>query len=135
MTWLAIAVGGALGSCLRYALSVAVGSAGASTAITWMPLGTFLANALGSFGLGLVASMGDAGDGYSIAGVDVDAKLFLGVGLMGGFTTYSTFNFETLRLIESGQVRSCSLAHRSHHVLTCLIVGALGLLVGRALRS
>ena len=74
MTWLAIAVGGAVGTCLSYALcGLWVGSFGAAAG--W-PLATLLVNALGSFGLGVVVS---AADGYSIAGVDARLVLRRGV--------------------------------------------------------
>ena len=126
MVWFAVAVAGAVGTCLRYALlqgAVAAGGVGAA------PLGTWLANALGSFGLGVVAMLAD---GHSIAGVD--ARLVLGVGLMGGFTTYSTFNLESLALIESGQLGRAA-GYMAGTMVVCLVVGAAGLYVGRMLRG
>lgn len=91
--FLAVCLGGAVGSGARYLLSVwAVGALG--TAFPW---GTFLVNAIGSFLLAVVM----------YAGVDAPVlsptmRVALGTGVMGGFTTYSAFSFETMRYLEGG---------------------------------
>jgi CrcB protein len=90
-----------------------------------MPWGTLLANLVGSFLLGLVASRAA---GKTLLGVD--AQLVLGVGVMGGFTTYSSFNLETIRLFEeAGAGRA--LLYVSATLIFCLAGGAAGLVLGR----
>lgn len=60
------------------------------------PFGTLAVNALGSFLLGVVIGLSLAGD------ADPRVKLALGTGFLGGFTTYSAFSVETVRLLEEG---------------------------------
>ncbi|HRQ78624.1 MAG TPA: fluoride efflux transporter CrcB [Gemmatimonadaceae bacterium] len=89
---LGVAGGGALGSLLRFAVGRLLPSA--PTAMPWSTLGI---NVLGSFALGLLA-------GASLARPDASPALraFLGIGLLGGFTTFSTFSLETVTLAQSG---------------------------------
>lgn len=85
-------IGGGVGSVLRYQLSV-------QTQKWWMvktfPLGTFLANLLGCFLIGVLVSMLVKSDG--------DLKLMLVTGFCGGFTTFSAFSAESVSLWQSGQ--------------------------------
>ena len=96
-TWLAVAIGGALGSVARFWLAAAM------TALTGLrfPWGTLLINVLGSFVIGLVA-------GYTLTPTRVamhpDLRIFLMVGVCGGFTTFSAFSLQTLELLQSGDV-------------------------------
>ena len=91
-----------------------------------MPWGTLLVNLLGSFLLGLVATRAS---GKSLWGVD--AQLVLGVGVMGGFTTYSSFNLETIRLFEEAGLTRASL-YVCATLACCLAGGAAGLMLGRS---
>ena len=125
MTAALIAVGGALGSVLRYALAGALAQA-FGTALAY---GTLAANVLGSFALGLVVELLE---GRSLLGVDL--RLILGTGLMGGFTTYSSFNLETLRLVQAGELPR-ALGYMVGTLVLCLLVGWLGLVLCRALKS
>jgi len=61
-----------------------------------------------------------------------DARVVLGTGVMGGFTTYSTFNYETFRLIQQGSFAVAAL-YLAATVAGCLGAGALGLFLARAL--
>jgi fluoride exporter len=124
MAWIAVAVGGALGSMLRYALGLLAATVGGPD---W-PFGTFGANVLGSFGLGLLFVLGED---HTLLGVD--SRLLLGTGAMGGFTTYSTFNLEILRYAQEGMALR-ALAYGAATVLVCLLAGLGGLALGRALR-
>ncbi len=90
-----IGIGGGLGSLARYAIAV--------VAVPWsaggFPWGTFTVNVVGSLLVGIVIA----------AAVDrqwlsPDLRLVLGVGFCGGFTTMSSFSFETLALLEQGAV-------------------------------
>jgi fluoride exporter len=120
-----IAVAGGLGTALRYG----VGVAAARLLGGELPYGTLLVNVVGSFVLALVA---EALSGTLLLGVE--ASLILGVGLLGGFTTYSSFNLETLRLAQSGQLDK-ALLYTAATVLGCLLAGFAGLVVGRALAA
>lgn len=91
---LGVAGGGALGSLLRFAVGRLLPTA--PTAMPWSTLGI---NVLGSFALGMLA-------GASFARPDASPALraFLGVGLLGGFTTFSTFSVETITLAQTSSV-------------------------------
>jgi CrcB protein len=94
-TWLAVAAGGALGSIARFWLAAAM------TALTGprFPWGTLLINALGSFVIGLLAALT-----LTPARVVMhpDLRVFLMVGVCGGFTTFSAFSLQTLELLQAG---------------------------------
>lgn len=127
MHWLLVALGGAVGTLFRHGLSVGTKRwLGESVPF---PVATFGANVLGSLLLGVVLVWGE---GREIAGVD--ARLVLGTGVMGGFTTYSSFDLETLKLFQDGQAGRASF-YLGATVLVCLASGWLGLLLGRAIRG
>lgn len=92
-------------------------------------MGTFSANVLGSFGLGMVFVLGE-----EATWLGTDARLFLGTGVMGGFTTYSAFNLESLGLVEAGAVGRAVL-YMTATVIVCLLAGVAGLWLGRVLRG
>lgn len=118
---LLVCAGGAVGSGARYLLSTwAARALGAD-----FPRGTILVNATGSFLLALV--FGLPGEALS-----VETRLFLGAGVMGGYTTYSSFNYETLALLERGTA-GLAVANVLVTVSACLVAGLLGLAAGRAL--
>jgi len=120
-----IALGGAVGTSLRYGIGVGM--------TRWLgpsfPYGTLAANVLGSFLLGVVM---EAAGQREIAGVQ--AKLVLGTGVMGGFTTYSSFNLETLRLAEQGAFGRAGL-YLALTVLACLAAGLGGVALARGLKG
>lgn len=93
MTWLLIALGGAVGAPLRYLADRAVQARHDSV----FPWGTFAVNAAGCLVLGVLTGLATAG----VAGPELRA--LLGTGLCGALTTYSTFSYETLRLAERGR--------------------------------
>jgi len=66
------------------------------------------------------------------AAVSPDVRLFLTTGVMGGFTTYSSFNYETLHFLDEGAA-SYALLYVAITVLGCLAMGTLGLLSARVL--
>jgi CrcB protein len=107
-----IALGGALGSVLRYLLVSAIGA----------PLGTLAVNILGSLAIGaLFAGLG-AREGW---------QLFLMTGVLGGFTTFSAFSLDTLKLIEAGQTPQ-ALAYVGASVALSLAAVALGVALMKA---
>lgn len=125
MQWLAIALGGALGTALRYGLNVAT--------VAWLgpalPYGTFAANVVGSFLLGIVM---EVAGGREILGTD--ARLVLGTGVLGGFTTYSSFNLEAIRLAEQGAWARAG-GYVGATVVVCVIAGIAGVAAARALKT
>jgi CrcB protein len=95
MVWLLVAAGGAIGSVARHGLNHLVHQrALAST----FPLGIFLVNVAGSAAIGLVAGLVAS----SRLHLSYQARTFLIVGLLGGFTTFSSFSLDTLALVRDG---------------------------------
>jgi fluoride exporter len=96
MLWLAIASGGALGSLARHLVNAAVHSRFLASAF---PVGTFIVNAAGCLTIGLLAGM------IATSRLDIGehARAFLLVGVLGGFTTFSTFGLDTYVLARGGQ--------------------------------
>ncbi|MBI1341109.1 fluoride efflux transporter CrcB [bacterium] len=86
--FLLVAAGGAIGAMLRYGASLLLAGR------QW-PVATFLVNVTGALLLGALAGWtaraGEAGDSW---------RLLLGVGVLGGFTTFSTFSFEVIEMFE-----------------------------------
>jgi len=93
------------------------------------PWGTFAANALGSLGLGLVFVLAEDRSWFG-----ADLRLVLGTGVMGGFTTYSAFNLESIGLMQNEAWGRAAL-YMGGTVVVCLAAGALGLIIGRAIRG
>jgi CrcB protein len=116
-----VAVGGAAGSVLRYLTN--------GLAIRWLgldfPHGTLIVNVVGSFLIGLVQGLAE-----DSAALPEPARLFLSVGVMGGFTTYSAFSYETVRLVELGAFGR-ALANVLVTTLVCLGVCVMGIAAGR----
>ncbi|MEU3373927.1 fluoride efflux transporter CrcB [Streptomyces sp. NPDC006711] len=92
MTWLLVALGAAVGAPLRFLTDLAVQKRHDSL----FPWGTFTVNVIGCLILGTLTGAVAAGAASS------QTQLFLGTGLCGALTTYSTFSYETLRLAEDG---------------------------------
>lgn len=90
---IAVATGSALGGLLRYASSVSVQRWVGSD----FPWGTFFVNVIGCGLMGFLAAWSVERGAWS-----PQARLFATTGLLGGFTTFSAFSHETLRLVESG---------------------------------
>lgn len=117
MTWLYIGVGGALGAMARHGLNTAVHRWLLSTSF---PAGIFLINVLGSFAIGLVAGLTVS----SRVAVTPEARLFLVVGVLGGFTTFSSFSLDTLTLIRGGHPGLALVNVAGQVVLSLLAVAA-----------
>lgn len=96
-TWFWVALGGALGSMARFWL------AGAVAALTGpqFPWGTMLINVGGSFVIGWFGALTG---GRGALSIPPDIRIFVMVGVCGGFTTFSSFSLQTLELLQSGEV-------------------------------
>jgi CrcB protein len=110
---LGIGVFGAVGAIARFLLDGVV-SARASSSFPW---GTLVVNLTGAFALGFVTG--------KLSG---DAQLLVGTGLLGGYTTFSTWMFESHRLGEDGELRAGVV-----NLLGSLILGILAVWLGRTL--
>jgi len=117
-----ISLGGALGTAARYLL----GNWLLRVAGPAFPWGTLAVNVIGSLLLGLIMQIALSTDWISPM-----LRLTLATGVMGGFTTYSSFNYETLRMVEGG---SWLLAGVNIGVMlvSCLLAGYVGVMIGRA---
>lgn len=93
--WLGIAVGGALGTLLRWGLGGWIQHVSGGT----FPWGTLVINVAGCAALGALAAFTDRG-GF----VTPQWRMALQIGVLGGFTTYSTFGLETFRLVSAGDM-------------------------------
>ncbi len=86
-----VGAGGALGAMARYGVG---GLVHRSAALAGFPFGTLAVNLAGCLLIGLGAGLADARQAFS-----PEARLFLFVGLLGGFTTFSSFGYETIALL------------------------------------
>ena len=118
-----ICAGGAFGTGARYLLS----GWAAATLGPAFPYGTLAVNLIGSFCVGLLMQVGIATPILSPT-----ARLTLTTGVMGGFTTYSTFNYETIRYAQDG-AWGLAAANVGATLAGCLIAGVLGVAAGRGL--
>lgn len=126
MTVLLLALAGGLGAVARFVLDGTVTAALARRGGgARYPVGTTLINLSGSFLLGLVAGLLAR---QLLAG---PAALVLGTGFLGGFTTFSTAAYETVRLAEQRRW-AAALAHGLGQVVVATALAALGYLVGSA---
>jgi CrcB protein len=94
-TWLLVGVGGALGAMARHAVNHVVHQRALTSTF---PLGILLVNVLGSVAIGVLAGALAAGRFH----LSYQARMFLIVGVLGGFTTFSSFSLDTLALVRDG---------------------------------
>ncbi len=115
-----VALGGAAGAVLRYQLGRGMTRVLGPQTMVEFPWATLTANVIGSIAMGLLAGYlarsGEASDQW---------RLLLGVGLLGGFTTFSSFSLEMMLLIERGQP-----AMALSYALISILAGLAGLYIG-----
>jgi CrcB protein len=120
MIWL-VAIGGALGSVARYLMASSI-----QTATGWeFPIGTVLVNVLGCFLIGILYVL-------IVARHEPrqDLRALLMVGVMGGFTTFSSFSLETVSLAMNGHYTTATL-NVVISVAACLVGTVLGVALAR----
>ena len=120
LSYLAVALGGAVGACLRYGVNeIALNVLGKS-----FPFATLLVNILGSFVLGLLYGLFSSG-----LLATSPWRALMAIGLIGAFTTFSTFSLDTVLLIQQGDWLK-AIANVLLNVLLCLTLAWLGLKLG-----
>lgn len=117
MTIALVALGGALGAVARYGVGIAVA----------FPWGTLTVNVLGSLVIGLVWVILQARGMHG-------ALPFVMTGLLGGFTTFSAFSLDTLRLVEDGRIGTAG-GYVLASVALSLAACAVGLLIAKGLTT
>ena len=127
LTYLWIALGSALGGMARYACSTVV----AQTVGGSFPWGTLLVNVVGSFVIGVFATLGGPDSRWPLS---PDARLFVTVGLCGGYTTFSSFSLQTLDLMREGQAGP-AIGNVAASVALCLLSVWAGVAAGHLLNG
>jgi CrcB protein len=112
-------VGGGIGSVCRYAMATAL----QRNAPGPFPVGTFSVNLAGCFAIGLVGALG-----LERAALSPEARTFLMAGILGGFTTFSSFAWETLGLLSLKDLLRATL-----YVGGSVFLGLLGAFLGRSI--
>lgn len=116
----AMAVAGGVGAAARFVLDGWI----SSRLRTVIPVGTILINVSGSLALGIVAGLVAGGQ------LPAQALTIVGVGFLGGFTTFSTASIETVRLIQAGRP-IVATANALGTAALALTAAAIGLLIGQ----
>lgn len=104
-----VGVGGFLGSVFRYLVTILL----ARQFTTSFPLGTLTVNIVGCFLIGILFALSEKGNLLT-----PEWRIFLTTGFCGGFTTFSTFSYESIRLLQDGELLYLSL-----NVALSVIVG------------
>jgi len=120
--FLLVGAGGAIGAMARFGAGTLVGRLWPMS----FPLATLLINILGSLAMGLFVGL----MARWLPAWQNEARLFVAVGVLGGFTTFSTFSLDAVALIERGELLQAG-AYALLSVVLCLVGLYLGLLVTR----
>lgn len=116
LKYLMVGLGGCLGSILRFWLGSYIGGRLGSR----FPYGTFVINVTGSFLIGMVLTMLAEKTQWS-----PNWRYLIPIGFIGGYTTFSTFEYETFRLLQDGQIVTAML-----NVVGSVVIGFAGVWAG-----
>jgi len=120
-----VMIGGAIGSALRFAMSTWIAEATRSM----FPWGTLAVNVIGSFVIGFFTGL-TGPDGPLL--VSPVARAFVTIGIIGGFTTFSSFSLQTMLLVQDGQWFAAA-GNVLSSVALCLLAVAGGIALANAL--
>ncbi|MBC7936936.1 MAG: fluoride efflux transporter CrcB [Rhizobacter sp.] len=112
--FLLVAAGGAIGTMMRYATSLLL-------PVKNFPAATLFINIAGSFAIGIIMALSVR----SVSHMSETTRLFLATGICGGFTTFSTFSYENMQLLQSGKY---SLAFI--YIIVSVVLGLAAVLAG-----
>ena len=115
MNWILVACGGGIGACLRYGAGLLI-----AKPHSLFPWGTWSINLMGCFLAGIFFAMS-----LRYPALQQETRLFLMVGILGGFTTFSSFGLETFQLIRQAQIHIALL-----YAVSSVLCGVLLLAVG-----
>lgn len=116
MIWF-IGLGGSLGAAIRFILGKMINNR--AHRVSFFPLGTWVINSTGSFLLGVLANL------HLSNQISDGIWLFAGVGFCGAYTTFSTFGYETIMLVQDNKIKIAIL-----YVTTSVILGAFSAAIG-----
>ncbi len=119
LLFLVLSLAGGMGAALRFLLDGVIRARFTSS----LPLGTLVINVSGSFVLGLITALATTGV------VDPMLQAVIGIGLLGGYTTFSTASVETVRLAQSGRV-GAALVNGIGMLVLAVAAALAGLWVG-----
>ncbi len=114
--WLWIGIGGFIGALLRYLCSGLMQSKSAV-----FPLGTLGINVIGSFFMGFIMYSSEFGGFFN-----EEARVFLTIGILGSFTTMSTFSYETFKLLEQNELLLVSI-----NIIATVLLTVFGIYLGK----
>jgi CrcB protein len=114
---LLVAAGGAIGATARYGAGIVIGRVLGNA----FPFGTLMINVVGSCAMGVLIGL----LAQFMPPWQSEARLFIAMGLLGGFTTFSSFSLDTIALIERGAWLPAGL-----YVLASVVLSIVGLYVG-----
>ncbi len=113
-SWLAVALGASVGAWIRWGLSISLNGTGV------IPLGTFLANAVGGFLMGMALGVLQI-----MPNLSPEWRLLMTTGFLGGLTTFSTFSAEAFALIQK-QNYGWAVLYISSHVFVSIVLTMIG---------
>jgi fluoride exporter len=117
-----VGLGGMIGSVLRYLVALLFMRQGTQG----FPYGTLAVNLAGCFLIGIILALSEKGDL-----IGTEWRLMLATGFCGGFTTFSAFSFESIRLLQDGEISLVSL-YVGSSVIAGLLLTYLGMQIVRA---
>ena len=112
-----VALGGALGSAFRYVVGTGIQTLSRSIDF---PYGTLTVNLIGCFAIGFLAQLAESRGVFTS-----EARLFIFIGILGGFTTFSSFANDTVNLLRAGEMTN-ALANMGANVILGLVLVWLG---------
>ena len=124
--YLLIALGGALGSMGRFALATLIDTQVSQRTGQVFPWGTIMVNITGCLIIGFIATVTSPDGRFMVSPL---TRQFIMVGILGGFTTFSSFSLQTLTLIQDNQWGAAG-ANVGISVVACLVGTSLGIVGG-----